>query len=89
VKLTNVDADKVRINLEPARALISAAVVADLVRGNLKARYRDQAKINCGKDELIVADPGTKIGCIVEIDGEQQQAVARVENKDGKVVLVR
>lgn len=89
VKLTNVDADKVQINLEPAKALISTAVVADLVRTNLKSQYRDQAKINCGKDKLLVTDPGTKIGCIVEIDGEQQQAVARVENKDGKVVLVR
>ncbi len=89
VRLTNVDADEVQINLEPAKALIATTVVADLVRKGLKAQYRDQATINCGKDDLLVADPGTKIGCIVEIDGEQQQAVARVENKDGKVVLER
>lgn len=89
VRLTNVDADKIRINLEPAKALIATAAVVDLVRSGLKPEYREEALITCGKDELLVADPGTKIGCIVEIDGERQQAVARVENKDGRVVLVR
>ncbi len=89
VRLTNVDADKIRINLEPAKALIATAGVVDLVRSGLRPRYRDQATITCGKDQLLVTDPGTRIGCVVEIDGERRQAVARVENKDGKVVLVR
>jgi hypothetical protein len=89
VRLTNVDADEVQVNLEPAKALIATSVVVDLVRKGLKAQYRDQATVNCGKDDLLVADPGTKIGCIVEIDGKQQQAVARVEDKDGTVVLER
>lgn len=88
VRLTNVDADKVQINLEPAKALIATAAVVDLVRGGLKAQYQDRAKISCGDEDLIVADPGTKIGCVVAVDGEKRQAVARVENKDGKVVLV-
>lgn len=89
VRLTNVDADKVQINLEPAKALIATGAVVDLVRGGLKPQYQEQAKISCGDEQLIVADPGTKIGCIVEVDGEKRQAVARVEDKDGKVVLVR
>lgn len=88
VKLTNVDADEVQINLEPAKALIATAVVADLVHKGLKEQYRDQATIDCGKDQLLVADVGTKIGCIVEIDGKRQQAIARVKDKDGTVVLV-
>lgn len=89
VKLTNVDADEVTINLEPAKALIATAGVVDLVRNGLQERYRDAAKIGCGDKQLIVADPGTKIGCIVQVGGERAQAVARVENKQGKVVLVR
>lgn len=89
VTLTNVDADKIHISLEPAKALIATAAVADLVRSGLQPRYRDAAKINCGDKQLIVADPGTKIGCIVKVGSDQVQAVARVENKDGKVVLVK
>jgi len=88
IRLTNVDADKVRINLEPAKALIATAAVVDLVRGGLKPQFQDRAKISCGDEQLLVTDPGTKIGCVVEVDGEKRQAVARVENKDGKVVLV-
>ena len=38
VRLTNVDADKIRINLEPAKALIATAAVVDLVRSGLKPR---------------------------------------------------
>ena len=89
VRLTNVDADKVTIDLEPAKALISTAAVVDLVRGGLKARFRDAAKVTCGDKQLLVVDPGTQIGCIVTIDGEQRQAIARVENLRGKVVLLR
>lgn len=89
VRLTNVDADKIRINLEPAKALIATSAVVDLVRSGLKPQYQDTVKITCGDKELLVTDPGTKIGCIVEIGGEQRQAVVRVVNKDGKVVLER
>lgn len=89
VRLTNVDADEVTVNLEPARALIATAVVVDLVRGGLKPRYRDRAKVSCGEKQVIVADPGTRIGCVVRIGGEERQAVARIENKEGKVVLER
>lgn len=89
VRLTNVDADKVQINLEPAKALIATSAVADLVRSGLKPQYQDAAKITCGEKQLLVTDPGTKIGCVVKIGGEQAQAVARVVNKDGKIVLER
>ena len=89
VRLTNVDADKVQINLEPKKALIATSAVADLVRSGLKSQYRDAAKITCGEKQLLVPDPGTKIGCVVKIGGEQVQAVARVVNKDGKIVLER
>lgn len=89
VRLTNVDADKVTINLEPAKALIGTAAVVDLVRSGLKPQYRDQAKITCGDKELLVTDPGTKIGCIVTVDGDQSQAVVRVADKNGRVVLER
>lgn len=89
VRLTNVDADKVTINLKPAKALISTAAVVDLVRGGLKPRFQDAAKVSCGDGELLVVDPGTRIGCVVTIDGEQRQAIARVENAEGKVVLLR
>ncbi len=89
VRLTDVDADKVTINLEPAKALIATAAVVDLVRGGLKPQFQDRAKVSCGDKQLLVVDPGTRIGCIVTVDGGQRQAVARVENKQGKVVLVR
>lgn len=89
VRLTNVDADRITINLEPARALIATPIVVDLVRGGLRPRFRDEANVSCGEEQLIVADTGTKIGCVVEIDGERRQVVARVANRDGKVVLER
>lgn len=89
VRLTNVDADKVTINVEPAKVLIGTAAVVDLVRRGLKPQYQDQAKITCGDKELLVTDPGTKIGCIVSIGGDQRQAVVRVADKNGKVVLER
>lgn len=89
VRLTDVEADEVQVSLEPAKALIATDAVVELVRGGLKERYRDEARISCGDDRLLVTDPGTKIGCIVEVDGERRQAVARVENRDGRVVLER
>ena len=89
VRLTDVDADQVTVNLEPAKALIATSAVVDLVRGGLKPRFRDAAKVSCGEKPLLIVDPGTRIGCIVTVGGEQRQAVARVENKQGKVVLVR
>ena len=89
VRLTNVDADKVTINVEPAKALIATSAVAGLVRGSLRPRFRNQAKISCGDKQLLVVNPGTRIGCIVTIGGVQRQAVLRVENKQGRVVLVR
>lgn len=89
VRLTDVEADEVQVNVAPAKALIATDAVVDLVRGSLKDRYRDEARVNCGHDQVLVADPGTKIGCIVEVDGERRQAVARVANKDGRVVLER
>jgi len=89
VRLTDVEADKVTINLEPAKALIATSAVVDLVRGGLKPRFRDGAKVSCGEKQLLVVDPGTRIGCIVTVGGEQRQAVVRVQNKQGRVVLVR
>jgi len=89
VRLTDVDADKVTIDLEPAKALIATSAVVDLVRGGLKPRFQDAAKISCGEKQLLVVDPGTRIGCIVTIGGEQRQVVARVADKQGRVVLVR
>ena len=89
VRLTDVDADKVTVALEPAKALIATSAVVDLVRGGLKPRFQDGAKISCGEKQLLVVDPGTQIGCIVTVHGQQRQAIARVENRQGKVVLVR
>ncbi len=89
VRLTDVKADKVTINLEPAKALIATAVVADFVRGSLRQKYQDGAKVSCGDKQLLVVDPGTRIGCIVRVGGVQRQAVVRVDDKQGKVSLVR
>ena len=89
VRLTDVDAAQVTVNLEPAKALIATSAVVDLVRGGLKQRFRDRAKVSCGEKQLLVVDPGTRIGCVVTVGGAQRQAVARVENRRGRVVLVR
>jgi len=89
VRLTDVEADEVQVNVEPAKALIATAVVVDLVRSSLNDRFRDEADVSCGDEQMLVADPGTRIGCIVEVDGERRQAVARVASKDGRIVLER
>jgi hypothetical protein len=86
VRLTNVDADKVMINVEPARALIATGAAVDFVRGQLPPELRS-AKVTCGEDQLLVADPGTKIGCVVTIDGKENQVVLRVKDTKGNVVL--
>jgi hypothetical protein len=89
VRLTDVNADKVTINLEPAKALIATSAVVGLVRDGLKPRFQDRAKITCGEKQLLVVDPGTRIGCIVTVGGERRQAIARVEDRQGRVTLVR
>ena len=91
VTLTNVKADKVTITGEPAKALISTQAAVDFVTGQLNASAAKRAKVRCSKagEQVIIAAPGTQIGCIVAIDGKQLQAVLVVDDTKGSVHLKR
>jgi hypothetical protein len=86
VRLTNVDADKVTIDVEPARALIATGAVVEFLRAQLPAAART-AKVSCGDERLLIADPGTRIGCVVTVGGRETQVVLRVKDTKGNVVV--
>ena len=88
VTLTNVDADKVTVTSEPAKALIPTALVLDFVRRQLSPSLQDKP-LTCGDDKLLIVDPGTKIGCVITIDGKENQITLRVKDTQGNVVLER
>ena len=91
VRLTHVDADKVTIDAEPAKALISTRAAVDFVTGQLNASARARAKVACAKPgvKVVVAAPGTQVGCVVAIDGRQLQAVLVVDDTSGNIHLKR
>ena len=91
VRLTHVDADKVTITAEPAKALISTQAAVDFVTGQLNASARRRAKVACAKPgvQVIVTAPGTQVGCVVAIDGKQLQAVLVVDDTGGHIHLKR
>ncbi|MCU0258903.1 MAG: DUF4333 domain-containing protein [Solirubrobacteraceae bacterium] len=86
VRLTDVEAEKVTINVEPARALIATGAVVEFLRAQLPAAL-SSAKVSCGDERLLIADPGTKIGCVVTVDGKENQVVLRVKDTKGNVVI--
>lgn len=88
VTLTNVKADKVTVTAEPAKALVATKAVLDFVRSRLTPELRDKP-LTCGDKELLIAAPGTKIGCVITIDGKENQIVLRVKDTKGNVVLER
>lgn len=88
VTLTNVKEDKVTVTSAPAKALIPTKAVVDFVRSQLNASLRSKP-LTCGDKTLLIADPGTKIGCVITIDGKEQQIVLRVKDTQGNVVLER
>lgn len=91
VRLTHVDADKVTINAEPAKALISTRAAVDFVTGRLTPSLAKRATVACAKPgvQLIVAAPGAQVGCVVEVDGRQLQAVLVVDDTSGNIHLKR
>lgn len=86
VTLTNVKADKVTVSAEPAKALIATQAIVDFVRAQLTPELRSKS-LTCGDKKLLIADPGTKIGCVLTIDGKENQIVLRVKDTKGNVVL--
>lgn len=88
VTLTNVKADKVTVTAEPAKALVSTKAVLDYVRSQLTPELRSKP-LTCGDKQILIAEPGTKIGCVITIDGKENQIVLRVKDTKGTVVLER
>jgi hypothetical protein len=91
VRLTHVDADKVTITAEPAKALISTRAAVDFVSGRLNPSVAKRATVACAKPgvQVIVAAPGTQVGCVVAVDGKQLQAVLVVDDTSGHIHLKR
>lgn len=88
VTLTNVKADKVTVTAEPAKALVATKAVVDFVRSQLTPALQSKP-LTCGDKPILIADPGTKIGCVITIDGKENQIVLRVKDTKGTVVLER
>ncbi|CAB4919057.1 unannotated protein [freshwater metagenome] len=89
VTLTNVKADMVHFEAEPAKAIIPSASVVKYVTDNLNPSLARRLKtdVTCGEEKLFIVDPGTKIGCIVTIDGQQNQVSLVVKNTQGLVQI--
>lgn len=87
VSITDVGDSSAHYEIAPAKAILSVDAVVAFLRGEADAQGLTDAEIDCGQEEVLVADPQTTFDCTLTNGDASQVVTMVVDDLDGHVSL--
>ena len=79
---------KGNVDILPVEAVISVHKAVDFLESTLKKARNEVVSVDCGKDDVIIAKPGTVVTCQAETPSQKGPVKFRVSDINGNVKVV-